>query len=248
MMKPRSYTGSQFVETKLTRALGVALSAAVLLSATGCVAFAAGIVGSKHDLSSGGASQISAIAGSPEDKVCAFCHTPHGANSSIAPLWNKGTNSTVYTMYGTTVAGNNPEGSPNGVTKACLSCHDGVNAMNSLRNAPGSGNFNASGQNVQMQGISAGQAATMTGTPVPVLGTDLTDDHPVSITYTEGDASLKPTTDTLTGWQGADTIADLLRAGFVECVSCHDPHRGDVETFLRVENFQSALCLSCHDK
>ncbi|MCK5237399.1 MAG: hypothetical protein KAR06_10470 [Deltaproteobacteria bacterium] len=82
------------------------------------------------------------------------------------------------------------------------------------------------------------------------IGTDLADDHPVSIPYVAGRASLRPTTDDiaaidLTGglattndnisqnrWAiggsivgvGDATVADLLRGGMVECSSCHDPH------------------------
>ncbi len=86
------------------------------------------------------------------------------------------------------------------------------------------------------------------------LGTDLRNDHPVSITYTENRASLRPvttqitsvtmendvltvvatTTDSATTTENlwavggylnpTATIQDLLRNGKVECSSCHDPH------------------------
>jgi cytochrome c553 len=86
------------------------------------------------------------------------------------------------------------------------------------------------------------------------VGTDLTNDHPVSVSYNAGTAgSLRATTTVLTsismkndvitvndesdsktttsnrwavnGYINAPaTIADLLRNGKVECSSCHDPH------------------------
>ena len=33
----------------------------------------------------------------------------------------------------------------------------------------------------------------------------------------------------------------------VECASCHDPHSTN-QTFLRISNAQSAVCLACHVK
>jgi predicted CXXCH cytochrome family protein len=35
---------------------------------------------------------------------------------------------------------------------------------------------------------------------------------------------------------------------YVQCTSCHDPHRADTPTFLRKANSSSALCLTCHKK
>ncbi len=35
---------------------------------------------------------------------------------------------------------------------------------------------------------------------------------------------------------------------YVQCTSCHDPHRADTPTFLRKANTGSALCLTCHKK
>jgi predicted CXXCH cytochrome family protein len=34
---------------------------------------------------------------------------------------------------------------------------------------------------------------------------------------------------------------------FVECASCHDPHSTN-QTFLRIANTGSAVCLACHNK
>ena len=67
------------------------------------------------------------------------------------------------------------------VSLACLSCHDGTQAMDVVINLPGAGGHNPAGQEIDTLGI-----GVMTGTPVPMLGTDLTDDHPISMTYGGG--------------------------------------------------------------
>ncbi|WP_200762549.1 cytochrome c3 family protein [Nitrosophilus alvini] len=244
----------------------IAKIAAAAILALGVTSAMATITGSKHDLSATGGGTIKADAGQNNDEICVYCHTPHAANTDFAgaPLWNKATPSSgSFTMYGATaantagqtIAGTSTDQQPNAPSLACLSCHDGVSAINSIVNAPGSGGYNASGQLVAFGATAAGTAKTMPA-GVTQIGTDLTNDHPVSITYVEGAASLKPTTTAVTGWSGASTIADLLRNGKVECVSCHDPHLGESDTFLRrnagtvgeASNKGSKVCLTCHDK
>ncbi|MBF0309659.1 MAG: cytochrome c3 family protein [Magnetococcales bacterium] len=219
----------------------------------------AGIKGSKHDLGSGGASQQGATSGTTE--VCVFCHTPHGANTgATAPLWNKSLPTSTYTRYSslntTTLDGTEaPVGS---VSLACLSCHDGSQAMDVMINAPGSGGYNASGAN-----FDAGTA--MTG--FKNLGTDISNDHPISIQYggggwteddTVGAASHTTLTDgsfkdgymasinsnpvwwvdTAGGNAGSRDKTDMIlytrtlsskKQPFVECASCHDPHNSTAQ-------------------
>lgn len=167
----------------LSLAAGLVVASAQLVS-VGSVQ--AGIKGSKHDLGSGGTSQLGATATTTE--VCVFCHTPHGSNTGApVPLWNKSLSTATYTRYSslntTTLDGSEaPVGS---VSLACLSCHDGSQAMDVMINAPGSNGYNAAGANF------AG-GVSMTGTPMPNLGTDLSNDHPVSIQYGGG------------GWKSSD--------------------------------------------
>ena len=104
-------------------------------------------------------------------------------------------------------------------------------------------------------GLGPGFAIDYGGLPTPQSGTaDLSNDHPIGVTYTQGIASLRPVTTTLasiemynikslvageaaTIGRGDDywsvfgyinataTIQDLLRGSdTVECASCHDPH------------------------
>lgn len=73
-------------------------------------------------------------------EVCVFCHTPFGAESSaVTPLWGRSQESNSYTTYnslGTSSldGASAPVGS---VSIACLSCHDGVQALNLMINMPG---------------------------------------------------------------------------------------------------------------
>jgi predicted CXXCH cytochrome family protein len=207
----------------------------------------AGISVTKHNLSFTGPGTLKASDGQQNNEICIYCHTPHFASSTVLPLWNKAVQGTTYTMYGTTVAGNTPDATPGGITKACLSCHDGVNGINSIVNQAGVGNVVSAGTLVPFGATVLGTAALISGSAT-TIGSSLTNDHPVSIAYSTTAAGLKATTTTLTGWVGATTIANLLRNNKVECSSCHDPHSSANEPFLRVANTGSALCIGCHDK
>ncbi len=256
---------------------------ASILSAGGLVFAGSGIVGTKHDLRPNNPNVANLTVYSQNVKeICVFCHTPHHANSAFkgAPLWNKETTAATFTMYGTTIAGTSTDPQPNAPSKACLSCHDGATAINSIVNLPGSGGVAAGTMNYVSMTTDGGTTFSGAGTPVTMpansyanIGTDLSNDHPISITYNAPDTanydnnpgSLKPTNTPLSGtWLVRDsdgvagpTIGDLLRNGKVECPSCHDPHAdnpaggvGQHPEFLRIAggNTDSALCLACHAK
>ncbi|GMR04857.1 MAG: cytochrome c3 family protein [Thermodesulfobacteriota bacterium] len=214
-------------------------------------AAANGIGYSRHNL--GGTGRFTKTVNTFE--VCVFCHTPHHSNQDTEPLWNRSTSQSVnYSAYGTTLAGTETEsatiaiGSP---SLACLSCHDGATTFDNLANSPGKGGVTFGGGT---QGWSFFSSETqvpniLSGTSL-VIGTTLTNDHPVNILFRGGQAaSLRPSTtiisqiDLSTGlistsntnirqnlWsvQGfisdTATIKDLLRDGRIECPSCHDPH------------------------
>lgn len=155
------------------------LAALAALGISGFVSAGTSIVGSKHDLSSAGGGQQQGTT----DQVCVFCHTPHGSDTAApVPLWNKTLNTTpgaTYTLY-STLGTSSLDGevlNVGSVSLACLSCHDGTQGMDSMLNSPGRG----------MGAASAGTVGwKMTGTPVPMLGTDLTNDHPIGIEYCGG--------------------------------------------------------------
>ncbi len=223
---------------------------------------APGVAGTAHDLTT---AAWTGDATEDNGELCVYCHTPHAANTSFtgAPIWNKGTPAGPFTLYGTTVAGTDSglagdNATVNPSSMACLSCHDGVSAVNSVVNAPGAGLPTADGD--QFIGTGAQTLVDLVGAGTASnIGTDLSNDHPVSIVYTEGAAGLRLKTFDISAWTGATTIQDVLRKGndgldYVECGSCHDPHNGaDTSSassvaFLRVSNAGSALCLGCHEK
>lgn len=146
----------------------------------------AGVVGSKHDLTATGAGQ-SQEQTAVTDEVCVFCHTPHGSDTAApVPLWNKVLGAPgSYTQYSTlqTPTFDSTEAPVGSVSLACLSCHDGTQAMDVVINQPGSnpGSYNPAGAEIDPVAI-----GVMTGTPVPTLGQDLTDDHPISMQYGGG--------------------------------------------------------------
>jgi predicted CXXCH cytochrome family protein len=143
------------------------------------------IVGSRHDFTTGGQAQATTTA---TDQVCVFCHTPHGADTTApVPLWNKVLDPAQgrFTRYSTlaTPSFDSLEAPIGSVSLACLSCHDGTQAMDVVLNQPGSDGYNPAGAEIDPVAIDA-----MGGTPVPTLGEDLSNDHPVSMQYGGGGA------------------------------------------------------------
>ena len=137
-------------------------------------------------------------------EICVFCHTPHGGDTSAAvPIWNRVLNSPA-NYVGTRYSDNNTttfdaaEGDIGSVTIACLSCHDGAQAVDALINAPGSGNytpvdtgfgnaaFYAWAGTARFTGGDADADGTLANNIVQNLGTDLRNDHPVSMQYAGG--------------------------------------------------------------
>ena len=163
----------------------IIFSVLVLFSWTGIAM--AGVVGSKHDLTTGGGAQATTAA---TDQVCVFCHTPHGsATDAPVPLWNKvlgsGAGYTQYSTLQTPTFDSTEAANVGSVSLACLSCHDGTQAMDVVINSPGSGGYNAGGAQIDLSNI---DVMDPTGIPVPNLQQDLTDDHPISMQYGGGGA------------------------------------------------------------
>lgn len=188
------------------------------------------MIGSKHDLKG----QITA--GTVD--ICIFCHTPHDTSGEI-PLWNKSYSSTTFTMYDSTMS-STVEGAqasaPEGVSQACLSCHDGSIAPTTV-------NYNG--------GRTITAMTALTGAPAVGLDGDLSDDHPISIKYDP--AADTGGLNTVLSLDGVLTLYDGTNTEQVECGTCHDPHmktvaNGGNAKMLRVANTNSALCVTCHIK
>jgi predicted CXXCH cytochrome family protein len=167
-------------------------------------------------------------------ELCVPCHTPHNANTTVpnSPLWNHQVTSQTFTPYSTTTL-DATVGQPSGVSKLCLSCHDGLTAVD---NYGGTTN------------------GTWLITGREHMGTDLTNDHPISFVYDQTlanqDGELKDPTTAVTPL-GGTIQEDLLSAGLtLECSSCHDVHNGYSSNpeLLKITPNGSTLCLTCHVK
>jgi predicted CXXCH cytochrome family protein len=122
----------------------------------------------------------------------------------------------------------------------CLSCHDGTIAVNSLNNVPGPGGAGTYGT---PGGAGLDGVGRLSSSSHAYVGTDLSDDHPVGITYdSTQDTNFQPKTG-----NGQSYPDKLLSDGlYVECTSCHNPHDDTYSDFLIESNASSALCLRCH--
>lgn len=213
------------------------------------VASHAGVVGSRHDLSTGTTTQ-----------VCEFCHTPHYANLNLpgTPLWNRAETTQTFTLYGSATMNTMP-GQPAVISRLCLSCHDGVNAntmvngnlvstKHDLVKPPGHPPPDRTSEpNCERchSDIATGKRRTL------VIGTNLGNDHPISMVYpsTAQDPDFHAPPNTSTGWGGTSPNDVKLFAGSVECGTCHNVHEpGASQKFLRKANNGSSLCLTCHKK
>ncbi|OVE77533.1 hypothetical protein BVX99_02410 [bacterium F16] len=183
------------------------------------------LINSKHDFS--GQSWAN-------QRLCVPCHPPHNASTTEPLLWNRELSGSSYDPYTSpTLTGQQFELASQ--SKLCLSCHDGVVAVDSFDGNSGS--------------------TYVSGTAL--IGTNLANDHPIGIkwehqTLNNGGATI-----------GCDSchenfsnVPTKMNAPFfgqsgqytVECVSCHDPHgEAGFSSFLRMTNDASALCLQCHE-
>ncbi len=189
-----------------------------------------GIADSPHDFST--------QAWNTTSQICKVCHIPHGANTATAsaPLWNRNITAATFNLYSSLTL-NATMGQPDGVSKLCLSCHDGTIGLESFGSTSGE--------------LDSWSRTATTANLIDAehkIGTNLSNDHPISFTY---NAALV----TADGGLNDPTALTLVKlyAEKVECASCHDVHnKGATGTgaapLLRVNNDASALCLKCHAK
>jgi len=230
----------------------------------------ADIRNTKHNFSSTvtpnilGGGDTRTVKSNSESEICIFCHTPHGANQSEGPLWNRDIPaSSSYTIYSSGSIDSTIQ-QPNGVSKLCLSCHDGSIAIGSVRNRAGSGGFQTTP--IAMTGTgSGGVMAPGEGNNTGYtrfLGKDLSNDHPISLTYNQAlvnaDGEMRDPTQDPIRVRGLTPRPQLQSihlqpavrnnptpdSGQVQCVSCHDPHIRDTTDenikFLRFNRLQKA--------
>lgn len=199
-----------------------------------------------------------------ETGVCVFCHTPHKSTViETAPLWNRAAGKATYTRYTSSSmdANNILEGftdQPAGSSLLCLSCHDGTLALGSVNVLNGVEDQTIALNNTNLGRMPPGPQGALTGF-TRLIGTDLTNDHPISVTYnntlTEMDGELTRMTSNSANARdtGTGTVLGIRTPGFkpllplfptgpgatgqVQCPTCHDPHL-KAEKFLRLSRFQ----------
>ncbi len=199
-----------------------------------------------------------------EDEICVFCHTPHGGSLDAA-LWNRDLTSisgagvfTHYTSATLSTAGGlattnravNPE------SLVCLSCHDGsISVGDTLFN---NGGVTPDNNIVDVQPGFGGPGPRIGGTIATTNDTgDLSDDHPISFSYSAVFTDKPGTLQTVAYVEGTKGLVLYGANENVECTTCHDPHvsyitayggDADYDPFLAIPNTGSDMCLSCHIK
>jgi predicted CXXCH cytochrome family protein len=237
------------------------------------------VVDTKHNLSatapaagSQGATRVNYYTGAgATTQVCVFCHTPHGAASAAAPLWQRAVKAdNYYQTYGSVNASPTMDADQANVTVgsvslACLSCHDGTQAINTMANKPGSGNVAlggtwALGNNLTNNGLSTTSMANLGGGIVDGDGKDLQNDHPIGIKYAGGfsyttagavvtngtfaDPAFRPT---------SSTVVNNVPVWYVEksVGNAAGRDKNDIQLYTRSTgggNYQPYVeCASCHD-
>ncbi len=240
----------------------IAASAVVLTTMIAGQAVAAGIADTKHNLGTSnprvGENRVSA----GTEEICVFCHTPHGADTTApAPLWNKRlTTGAAYSTYAT-LNSSTIDGTMlavGSVSLACLSCHDGTQAMDNIINAPGSGGYDVTGGGSTGLGYTwAGPRVDADGkmTGIANLGADLSNDHPIGIQYCGGGPNATTPTGACTD---TDFVAPQNATINTNLVWWVDTSGGTAGTRQRTDmllytrsfggtNGPSVECGSCHD-
>ena len=191
--------------------------------------------------------------------VCGECHTIHHAqNTANGPLFIH--SPSANTSFVTYDKANSPTYSGGSVTLgpgslACLSCHDGSTAINSTTDSTGAVGTNGTAQVFITANYIVTQGANgSAGNPGQVGANDLTHMHPIGFSYNTALAAdptgIKPTSSTFNA-AGSPTVASVLKAGQLECSTCHDIHRtiGNATSsgIMTIASGQN-LCLGCHNK
>lgn len=191
------------------------------------VTWTASILDSKHNLSISGPGPVKSTT---EEEVCIFCHTPHQARRDVPYLWNRQDMTTNYTTYESSTL-YATVGQPSGASKMCLSCHDGTIALGAVLS--------------KIEEIPFAGGIRFLPEGATLLGSDISDDHPVSFLYDDALAASNTELVSPTAITGA---VKLDKSSLMQCTSCHEPHDNMHGKFLVMPNNYSALCTTCHDR
>jgi hypothetical protein len=229
-----------------------------------------GVLGSVHDMRySAGAVDFGG-----NDRVCAFCHTPHHAYTdadpnAYYPLWSRQLNVETFSPYVSPTINSADYYLPDiaiGPTRLCMSCHDGSIAPDQHYNFAGMSNL-LIGDSWGQPGIGAGE-------------NKLLDDHPIGFNYNEvaiGPAAGNPAGAIVFGREDYEdpwireaatgvlnygdryqvrVVDRLFQGQYMTCATCHDVHNklnaddpaAAMNYLVLAPQRDSALCLTCHIK
>jgi hypothetical protein len=201
------------------------------------------------------------VIGTPHDlapEPCAMCHTPHSGTGQY-PLWNREQPSQTYTLYDSISFDMGPTTAPRSPSSLCLVCHNGI--ASELVNYPGPCSNPDAAYDIEVAGCAD-------------LGTDLSNDHPISFNY-NATADLDNNDFPVSNNVGSVSRPRFAIPGFIsgtnyflyansaataavdqwfECATCHSVHdlanypgKGSEQVyFLRADNTGSQMCLDCH--
>lgn len=225
----------------------------------------ADIRATKHNLSAD-PDNTSAVKAKLETQICIFCHTPHTAQQdALAPLWNRQTPALaqIYSSYDSTTLEEQSRidvaRGPAGSSKLCLSCHDGTLAVGSVAVLSVSSRKTGAAPQAPIEMLGTDADGSLLSADVGTgftrnLGIDLSNDHPISVTYdldlATADGDLRPPDSEGRVFDAGGRVliaARVLADGSpapqrpslpleqvffdgvsannqVECGTCHDPH------------------------
>jgi len=171
---------------------------------------------------------VRVITGQEGLEPCAMCHTPH-SGTGVAPLWNRDQGVQTYELYNNASFDMYSGNQPQNPSSLCLVCHNGV--FSSLVNYPGPGSPQNDDYDYEMN-----------PSFWAMLGTDLSNDHPISFTYdpaadsTQDNNGFPPVNTCDTGTTVRNWIPSYYKSVTLsyplygtdrlqmECATCHSVH------------------------
>lgn len=186
-------------------------------------------------------------------QICVFCHTPH-RSSSEGPLWNRQSttvsffkkfSSSTLAIDDAAVVGASEYGQPNGSSRLCLSCHDGVTALGAVFTTPGGSSP------IEFIDVKGGRS----GSNVAISHQTYSTHHPVSFKYNAAVRTLLTSPPYGKPYQflpPATGGAKLDKLERVQCTTCHDPHQdqsdvpGPMTPFWTAKTYDD-VCSTCHN-
>ncbi len=183
-------------------------------------------------------------------QICIFCHTPHNANVvNQAPLWNRKFSSQTFSRYSSHTlqirvnpaisssaqytAGTQPDGS----SKLCLSCHDGVSKLGEvIRGGP-----------IAMA-VSGGDVITGLASFNPSTNKMKTGHHPVSFVYNGTVQQAISSARVTLGFQLPTAVPQvkLDKNQKMQCTTCHNPHQNQSDDDLCYDTGDSNNPKACY--